>query len=337
MLKHSIGHYGSTHVPLQTQHPLTSSSLSADTSIHQSHLHHQSIIDPTRFIEGPPSHSHHPLHHSHSHSKSYLDQSYPSIHNPRSPGYLESSRISRQTTKDEISSPPPPPTVHHHHLGSASKPMNGSIYFSPGQPTVSLPPTHLNETSNSSNITSSSHPHAAYFRHGVLRSLSLLSVLSLLLALNSLYFLLQIVSPLVHGGEMEMMYEVTLCLSAMCLSINLCVLLVTSAQYFFAVTGTPGSTSFLQKVTVTRGVAIGGFFLSIPLFLSAIVLYTFTHLTFSPPALIATACVGAAIIFGGCAMVHHVFTWQQEKTTKRISLPQQSMSPPATIELSTLV
>lgn len=42
---------------------------------------------------------------------------------------------------------------------------------------------------------------------------------------------------LTDGGEMEMMYEVTLCLSAMCLSINLCVLLVTSAQYFFAVTG----------------------------------------------------------------------------------------------------
>ena len=36
---------------------------------------------------------------------------------------------------------------------------------------------------------------------------------------------------------MEMMYEVTLCLSAMCLSINLCVLLVTSAQYFFAISG----------------------------------------------------------------------------------------------------
>lgn len=136
-------------------------------------------------------------------STGYLDQSYPSIHNPRSPGYLESSRISR-TTKDEISSPPPPPMVHHH--GSATKPpMNGSIYFSPGQPPVPPPPTHLNETSNSSNITTSSHPHAAYFRHGVLRSLSLLSVLSLLLALNSLYFLLQIVTPLVANSSMNCM------------------------------------------------------------------------------------------------------------------------------------
>jgi hypothetical protein len=60
-----------------------------------------------------------------------------------------------------------------------------------------------------------------------------------------------------------------------------------------------------------RGVAIAGFFLSIPLFLAAIVLYTFTHLSFAVPALIATACVGLAIIFGGCAMVYHVFTWQQ--------------------------
>ena len=144
------------------------------------------------------------------------------------------------------------------------------------------------------------------------------------------------------GGELGLLYEVTLCLTAMSLSINLCVLLVCSAQYFFAASGdcswepfplnnmlliimevkvlimldilylgSPGTTSFLQKVTVIRGVAIGGFFLSIPLFLCAIVLYTFTHLSFSPPALIASGCVGIAIIFGGCAMVHHVFTWQR--------------------------
>ncbi|CAG7734137.1 unnamed protein product [Allacma fusca] len=119
----------------------------------------------------------------------------------------------------------------------------------------------------------------------------------------------------------------------MSLSINLCVLLVCSAQYFFAANGTPGTTSFLQKVTVVRGVAIGGFFLSIPLFLCAIVLYTFTHLSFSPPALIASACVGTAIIFGGCAMVHHVFTWQREKTKKHVLV----QTPNPTIELSTLV
>ncbi|CAG7818147.1 unnamed protein product, partial [Allacma fusca] len=59
MLKHSISHYGSTGVPLQSPHQLTSSSHSADTSLH--HLH-QSINDPTRFLEGPPTH-----HHSHSH------------------------------------------------------------------------------------------------------------------------------------------------------------------------------------------------------------------------------------------------------------------------------
>jgi hypothetical protein len=64
MLKHSIGHYGSTSVPLQTtQHPLTSSSHSGDTSLHQSHhLHHSTIVDPTRFIEGPPPH-HTPQYH----------------------------------------------------------------------------------------------------------------------------------------------------------------------------------------------------------------------------------------------------------------------------------
>lgn len=113
----------------------------------------------------------------------YLEQSFPSIHNSRL--YLDSSRISRTTTKDD-----------HHNV----KPLNGSIYYSPGQPPPVPPPPNnaLNETSNTSNITSSSHQYAAYFRHGILRSLSLLSILSLLLALNSLYFLLQIVSPLMR-------------------------------------------------------------------------------------------------------------------------------------------
>jgi hypothetical protein len=38
-------------------------------------------------------------------------------------------------------------------------------------------------------------------------------------------------------SEFKLLYEATLCLAAMCLSINLCVLLVTSAQYFFAISG----------------------------------------------------------------------------------------------------
>lgn len=77
MLKHSISHYGSTGTPLQTtQHPLTSSSHSGDTS---HHLHHSTVVDPTRFIEGPPPHHtpyqpplHQQHHHQpqHSHSKS---------------------------------------------------------------------------------------------------------------------------------------------------------------------------------------------------------------------------------------------------------------------------
>lgn len=85
--------------------------------------------------------------------------------------------------------------------------------------------------------------------------------------------------------------------------------------------GSPGTTSFLQKVTLIRAAATGGFFLSIPLFLAAIVLYTFTHLSFAVPALVTTAIVGMAIIFGGCAMVYHVFTWQKvRKTGTTISL-----------------
>ncbi|CAG7730226.1 unnamed protein product, partial [Allacma fusca] len=116
-----------------------------------------------------------------------LDPAYPSVHNSRL--FLDTSRISRKDDK---------PT------------NNGSIYFSSP---VNLPP-NLNATSNTSplnditnptsnnNVTGSSlnatHSSTALYRHGVLRSLSLLSVLSLLLALNSLIFLLKNVWP--SGG-----------------------------------------------------------------------------------------------------------------------------------------
>ena len=121
-----------------------------------------------------------------------LDQSYPNVNSSRI--FLDTSRISRKDDKP-----------------------NGSVYFTSPQnitatnlnttaasganpldittnPTIISGPHAGNTITNSSGVSSNSSPTSQY-RHGVLRSLSLLSVLSLLLALNSLVFLMRNVWP----------------------------------------------------------------------------------------------------------------------------------------------
>lgn len=119
----------------------------------------------------------------------YLDQSYPSIHNSRS--YLEPS--SRPRGHHRHSSHPTPT--------SPQPKQNGSIFFtSPPQPSSTLLHPSRSEVQNQSGHQTGS---GSAFRQGVLRSLALLSVLSLLLALNSLIFLLKIVWPLNMSGKMS--------------------------------------------------------------------------------------------------------------------------------------
>jgi len=75
----------------------------------------------------------------------------------------------------------------------------------------------------------------------MLTSLGLLCLVSLLLALLSVIFLLKI-SPLtvtsnslISPEEFVIVYEVTLALCALALSLNLCCLLVCAIQFLFAV------------------------------------------------------------------------------------------------------
>lgn len=142
---------------------------------------------------------------------------------PKVNGGLDISRLSRlpsQTT-------PSPAPVHQAPV------VAGQI---PGGPTV-IP---LN-TSWSSSI---SRNHCRNQEAGVkemLTSLGLLCLVSLLLALLSLIFLLKI-SPLtatsnslISSEEFVIVYEVTLALCALALSLNLCCLLVCAIQFLFAV------------------------------------------------------------------------------------------------------
>ncbi|KAG7187902.1 hypothetical protein KM043_013870 [Ampulex compressa] len=158
-----------------------------------------------------------------------------------------------------------------------------------------------------------------------LTSLGLLCLVSLLLALLSLIFLLKISpltvtsSTLIGPEEYTIVYEVTLALCALALSLNLCCLLVCAIQFLFTVklvkTSYRGhwSNKYLQKSSVSRVCAVGGFFISIPVFLTGMILYTFIQFH-STPAIVTSVFIGLGIVFCGCAMVHNVFVWQREKT-----------------------
>merc|ERR1712223_165234 len=167
-------------------------------------------------------------------------------------------------------------------------------------------------------------------------ALGLLCLVSLLLALLSLIFLLKL-SPVTEERRRELyrfnflsaeqyvlVYELTLGLCALALSLNLCCLLVSSIQFFLAVKlvksspihGRIRTKKYLQKAGVTRTCAIGGFLVSIPLFLTGIILYTFLHFD-STPAILTAIVIGIAIVVGGCAVVHNVLLWFKEDRNNR--------------------
>lgn len=172
--------------------------------------------------------------------------------------------------------------------------------------------------------------------------LALLCLVSLLFALLSLVFLLKI-SPssknsanserrnyqfeFLTPSQFDALYDVTLALCALTLVLNLCCLVVCAIQFLFAVKlvkspqGRQRTAKYLKGAASTRGCAIGGFFFSIPLFLTGVVLYTFLHFD-SVPSIVASVFVGLGIVFCGAAVVHNVFVWQKEKTanvTKSLS------------------
>ncbi|KAF4519426.1 hypothetical protein B566_EDAN008653 [Ephemera danica] len=86
------------------------------------------------------------------------------------------------------------------------------------------------------------------------------------------------------------------------------------------------TNKYLQKSSVTRVCAVGGFFVSIPVFLTGIILYTFIQFH-STPAIITSVFIGLGIIFCGCAMVHNVFVWQRV-IYEGIMLPRILNDPP---------
>ncbi|XP_065200675.1 uncharacterized protein LOC135831815 [Planococcus citri] len=222
---------------------------------------------------------------------------------------------------------------------------NGGLHIAKNSPITPISPAdgnNLAKTDSYPDIDRDSNnnnnaPGNDIFSNGVkemLTSLGLLCLISLLLALLSLIFLLKIspvtaadVKDLLRADQFTIMspdeyvtvYEVTLALCALSLSLNLCCLLVCSVQFLFAVKLAQSSVNgdrtnkYLQRSALTRICAIAGFFISIPVFLTGVILYTFIQFH-STPAIITSVLIGSGIIFCGCAMVHNVLVWQREKT-----------------------
>ncbi|XP_047490591.1 uncharacterized protein LOC125040123 [Penaeus chinensis] len=151
---------------------------------------------------------------------------------------------------------------------------------------------------------------------GALTSLGLLCLTSLLLALLALTFLVEL-TPLPQNADS--VQEVTLALAALTLSLDLSCLLICAAQFIFAIklakspSGEERMSKYLRQSSVSRVCAVGGFFVSVPVFLTGVILYTFIHFQ-STPAILTSVFIGVGIIFCGCAMIHNVFIWQKEKT-----------------------
>ncbi|XP_039497691.1 uncharacterized protein LOC120455499 [Drosophila santomea] len=189
-----------------------------------------------------------------------------------------------------------------------------------------LPHNYRNFSHLSANPVRHKLPKSGPSPREALTSLGLLCLISLLLALLSLIFLLRIspngredaVGRGAGGEDFIVVYDVTLALGALSLSLNLCCLLVCAIQFLFAVKLREPAfegrdNQYLVKSSASRTCAVSGFFISIPVFLTGLILYTFSHFH-STPAIVTSLLIGVGIVFCGGAMVHNVFVWQREKT-----------------------
>lgn len=98
---------------------------------------------------------------------------------------------------------------------------------------------------------------------------------------------------------------------------------------------------FIKRSSHTRVLAIAGFFLSIPVFFTGVILFTFIHFH-ELPAIVTSVVIGLGIVFCGVASVHNVYLWQWEKTyaTRELVESRALGAQPDlthTLELSTLV
>lgn len=172
----------------------------------------------------------------------------------------------------------------------------------------------------------------------MLQSLGLLCLVSVLLSIGSLVFLMKVIpttpellqllsqeNNYLSKFESKTVYQVTVTLCSLTLTLNLSCLMVCAIQFIFATKlvktshGSLRTSKYLKQASISRICAIGGFFLSIPLFLIGIVLFSFLHFH-ETSAILTSVVIGFGIVFCGAAVVHNVFVWQREKTSSQSSI-----------------
>ncbi|CAG2163776.1 unnamed protein product [Oppiella nova] len=227
-------------------------------------------------------------------------------------------------------------------------------------------PKASNDYSNSDSVISE------HGLHEVLASLALMCLLSLLMAFLALFFLQRTcpISGLTDGSdnvengskvvhknhnrivstpkEYHRVFQISVSLSTLTISLDLCCLFVSCIQFLSAVKlmktpfGKKRTFEFLKKTSHIRVAAVGAFLISIPIFFTGVILFTFVNFD-EVPALATSVIIGLAIVFCGIASVQNVYLWQWEKTkasqemseSRIIHLRDSGYLP--TIELSTLV
>lgn len=186
--------------------------------------------------------------------------------------------------------------------------------------------------------------------HQLLGSLALLCLLSLLMAFLALFFLQRVAGAGPHSASPEehlALYQVAVAMSTLTIALNLCCLFVCCIQFLLGVkllrtpNGLDRTNMFIKRSSHTRVLAIAGFFLSIPVFFTGVILFTFIHFH-ELPAIVTSVVIGLGIVFCGVASVHNVYLWQWEKTCATRQLVESralGVQPDLThtLELSTLV
>ncbi|ELT96362.1 hypothetical protein CAPTEDRAFT_227312 [Capitella teleta] len=179
-----------------------------------------------------------------------------------------------------------------------------------------------------------------YKIHNSLVSLVFCSVLSLILAFLGLQLLLRLGtrdasglvstdSVLQTNDSFDNVRAVAVTFSSAVLTFNLCCVLTCSLQCFLAAKlmkcpqGEERAFKYLKESTGTRLIAIGGFFLSVPLFILASMLYFIMEYP-ATPAIIGVVIATIGVTFTISAIVHSTFLWKFEKTKADNNFPPYS-------------
>jgi len=218
---------------------------------------------------------------------------------------------------------------------SGEKGMNGLL--SNGGSDIRRDATLLPAVNRTAAVTRPTATDSVIGVREMLTSLGLLCLVSLMMALMALLFLLKMNPPsdvvrfdqvrIISPEESAVVYEVSLALCSLSLTLDVCCCLVCAAQLIFAARLFTASTysmsnssrerikEYLKDSAATRICAIAGFFVSIPVFLTDIILYTILQFP-STPAISTSIVVTLGIVLSGCAMLHSIAVWQKLNSSR---------------------